>query len=305
MKIIVTVPPYAKYVEEALEQTIVSGLRLNTVLPVKDPLENIVHGLRKRCGSKNLWIDLKSRQLRVKSAAYAPYAYVELSHPIEVELPVEVLLNGGAIKATCIAIDGAKLILEDLPPVPFGAGMSLNILHPTLTVKGFLTERDRNYITAAREVDHHLYMLSFVENTKDIEQLFELDPEAQILAKIESEKGVAWVKDEYSISNEDWKKQVHLVAARGDLYLELDEPATLPQKLEDTIKADPKAVAASRIFESFCEKENTSPTCQEIMDITLLRKMGYESFLLGDELGFSKSSLLKALEALSKVTTSD
>ena len=302
MSCILTIPPYARYIEEAMACPVVSGLRLNTVLPVKDPLENIVAGLNQRCGGKQLWIDLKSRQLRVNKAAYVPYAHLEISHAIEVKLPCTVLLNGGSLQATCRDIDGNKLILEDLPPVPLGAGMSLNIKDPSLKVLGFLTDRDRAYVRASRDSENHNYMLSYVESTKDIEALQAMDPKAQILAKIESAKGLQWVQEEYVQKASLWKERVHLVAARGDLYLELENVTDLPKVLKEILRADKESVAASRLFESFCQEKTERPTCAEVMDFDYLKQMGFERFLLGDELGFRQKSLFKALTTIEKTS---
>jgi len=295
--VIVTVPPYARYLEAAVGRSVVSGLRLNTVLPVRDDLERIVDGLRRRCGDRTLWIDLKCRQLRVAAAAYVPYAWLELSHPIEVDLPVPVLLNGGALQCTCTALDGdgRRLILEDLPPVPLGAGMSVNIRHPSLQVQGYLTDRDRSYIAASREVGHHHYMLSYVERTADIDALLDLDPDAHVLAKIESPRGLAWAATEFG-----QRRNVNLVAARGDLAVELDDPLALVGALDDLVALDPDAVAASRILESLLEAGATAPSCTDVMDLTLLRRMGYGAVLLGDELGFRSGPLQAALDVLER-----
>ncbi len=45
VRAIVTVPPYAAFVEEVARHPIVGGLRLNTVMPIKGPLEDVLERL--------------------------------------------------------------------------------------------------------------------------------------------------------------------------------------------------------------------------------------------------------------------
>jgi pyruvate kinase len=170
--------------------------------------------------------------------------------------------------------------------------MSVNILDPTLRVKGYLTERDRAYIAAGRAVGVHNYMLSFVEESSDVEDVLALDPQARILAKIESEKGLAWVAKDYP----RYAGRVHLMAARGDLYLELKQPGQILNATRDILKADGEAVAASRILSSL--RRESKPACEEVSDIAWLAALGYRTLLLGDELSFQEKTLLRAVAAL-------
>ncbi len=297
MRAIITVPPYAAYLEKAAASPVVCGVRLNTVMPVAHDLALVVGRLRDRAAPRELWVDLKCRQLRVASAAYVPYHHVELSHEIEVRTPVQALLNGGEVVATVGRVEGNRLYLEDVPPVPLGAGMSVNILDPSLRVKGYLTHRDREYVAAARSAGAHNYMLSYVEQSSDVEELLALDPLANVLAKIESEKGLAWVAKEYPA----YAGRVRLLAARGDLYLELHEPGRILDALRVIVRADSRAVAASRILSSL--RRETRPTCEEVSDVALLASLGYRTLLLGDELSFQEKTLLRAVSTLEGILT--
>jgi pyruvate kinase len=135
-------------------------------------------------------------------------------------------------------------------------------------------------------------MLSFVETSKDLEDVLALDPEAELLAKIESKRGLEWVRREYA----RYEGHVRLMAARGDLYLELDEPGDMLDALRAIVEADPEAVAASRILSSM--RASSKPACEEVCDLGLLAELGYRSVLLGDELSFQEKTLLGALAAL-------
>ena len=173
--------------------------------------------------------------------------------------------------------------------------MSVHILHPSLRIHGSLTARDREYLSAAQAVDIHTYMLSYVEQDSDIEEVFRLDPQARILAKIESVRGLAWVEHGYP----RWRDTVHLMAARGDLHLELGvsgAPGAMLQALKQVRAADAEAVAASRILSSLAQQ--AQPECAEVTDLGYLHLLGYRRLLLGDELGWQEDTTLRALETL-------
>lgn len=292
MKVIVTVPPYAGWLERATAPERVRGVRLNTVMPVAHELPVLLAGLRQRVGAREVWVDLKCRQLRVAAAAYVPYHHVELSHPIEVRTPVTARFMGGEATATVVRVEGNRLILADTPPIPLGAGMSVHLLDPSLRILGYLTARDREYVAAARAIGLHTYMLSYVERSQDIEDLLALDPEARILAKIESPAGLAWAEGEYR----RYAGRVNLIAARGDLYVELAEPGRILPALRAIRAADPDAVAASRILSSVAGAER--PACAEVSDVAWLAALGYRSLLLGDELSYREEIQMRALAEL-------
>ncbi len=295
MKTIVTVPPCASYVGRAAAFESVRGVRWNTVMPIPGDPRAVMARLRSEIGDRELWIDLKCRQLRVAASSYVPYHHVELTHEIEVRTPVLALFNSGEAIATVCRVEGNRLFLEDTPPIPLGAGMSVNILDPTVVVKGYLTERDRDFIAAARDCGEHAFLLSYVERSLDIEDLLAIDPEAVILAKIESLKGLHWVQQEYS----EYAGRVHLVAARGDLFVELGSTARILDALRTIIHQDEGAVAASRILSSL--RRGGRPTCEEMTDVAHLAHLGYRTLLLGDELSFQEGTLLHAMSELERI----
>jgi pyruvate kinase len=89
------------------------------------------------------------------------------------------------------------------------------------------------------------------------------------------------------------------MAARGDLYLELEQPGQILQAVRTIIQADPGAVAASRILSSL--RRDSRPSCEEVSDIGLLAALGYQTLLLGDELSFQEKTLLRAVAALEAI----
>ena len=286
MSIIATVPPYAPFIKEVARHPVVSGLRLNTVMPVKDSLDDVLKRMQDDSNGKPVWIDLKARQLRTIGYWVPPYTEVRLSHAIEVETPVTAYFGNGKEHATIVGVDGNKLIFLEGPPRIVGPGESVNIPHKSLKIYGGLTKQDRKYIEAAQKTGTHTYMLSFVESLDDIKALKELDPNANIVAKIESVKGLDFVKNKY-------ENQAQLMAARGDLYIEVNRPHEVLDAVELIVEKDPNAIAASRILSSMAR--SAEPTCEDLSDVAYLLKTGYKTLMLGDEVCLRRESIMGAL----------
>ena len=290
VRAIVTVPPYAPFLEELAAHPLVCGLRLNTVMPLAEPPAAALERLA-RLGPP-LWVDLKGRQLRVTAAAVPPFTEVRISHRIRVPVPADAFFHDGREHARVVAVDGDRLILEDGPRRVVGPGESVNVVHPALEIEGTLTETDRAYLEAMKEASLHRVMLSFVERPEDAEEVRALLPGAELLLKVESRRGLAFARAHGTA-------QGHLVAARGDLYVEIGKPHRIVGALRAVIAADPEAVAASRLFPSLAR--HPVPECAEIADAAFLLALGYRTFLLGDEVCLRRDSVMAALELLRAV----
>ncbi|MEM7801298.1 MAG: pyruvate kinase [Chloroflexota bacterium] len=288
MNIIVTTPPYADFLDEVAAHPLVSGLRLNTVMPLRDgPGEALdrLSGL-----GKPVWVDLKGRQLRVAAAAVPPYTEVALSHPIEVTTPVNAFFSDGHECAKVVAVDQHRLILADGPRRLIGPGESVNIVDPSLKICGTLTETDRAYLTAMRERGMQQVMLSFVESQADLDEVHTLLPDVELVAKIESQKGLAFAKT---------APADRLMAARGDLYVEVDKPHQLIPALRSIIQADPNAIVASRLLNSMAYQP--IPEAADLSDIAFLYEIGYRTFMLGDAVCLRRESVMEALNVMEEL----
>lgn len=288
VRAIVTVPPYAPFLEEVAAHPLVCGLRLNTVMPLADPPAAVLERLA-RLG-RPLWVDLKGRQLRVAAAAVPPFTEVRLSHRIRVPVPADAFFHDGREHARVLAVEGDRLILEDGPRRVVGPGESVNVVHPDLEIEGTLTETDRAYLAALRETGlPPRIMLSYTERPEDAEEVRALLPGVDLLLKIESRRGLAFARAHGAAHG-------HLVAARGDLYVEVVKPHRIVDALRTVLAADPEAVAGSRLFPSLAR--HPVPECAEIGDAAFLLALGYRTFLLGDEVCLRRDSVMAALELL-------
>lgn len=293
--LIATIPPYVRHRYEIATTPEVNELRFNTVMPVGESKLEVLENLREACQGKKLWLDLKTRQLRITEFSYLPYAFVRLSHKIRVDLPATIYFKDH--KATVVEIvDGDKLILEDRPHQIVGRGQPVNILDPSLEIEGFFTSDDLGFIEAAKQLGIHSYMLSFVEEERDILLMLEQDPEAEIIAKIESRKGLEFVKAIYP----EYLGRVGLMAARDDLYINMGEDKlSMFEALATIITADPQAILASRILTSL--ESSGDVALQDLSDLKYMMALGYHNFMLSDGICFSKTAFRAVSQLIGQV----
>ncbi len=284
MELIATLPPLARHRDLIIGHSLVNELRFNTVEPVKETPEEVLRCLQAECGEKRLWIDLKARQLRITSWADPEYEVVELSHRISVDLPAKIHFKE-CVSTIVEIVDGNRLILEDAPRFAVGKGQPVNIKHPSLVIEGVLTEKDKRYIRAAKKLGMHGYMLSFTENLADIEAVLKEDSRAEIVAKIESPKGIDFVQNDYL----GVRDKVRIMAARDDLFMNLEgREVAMLAALELMVARDPNAIVASRILTSLEASEQVA--WGDIADLELMYRLGYRRFMLSDGLcGKSKA----------------
>jgi pyruvate kinase len=290
IKAIVTVPPYANFLQEVADHPIVCGFRLNTVMPIKESPREILERLNQY--NQPVWVDLKGRQLRVVGAAIPPFTEVVLSHHIRVQTPVDAYFSDGNERARIVAVDGNRIILEDGPRRLIGPGESVNIIHPSLEIKGTLTETDKSYIEAMKELGMTKAMLSYAEISRDVYELRKLLPKADLMLKIETQRGLEFAK-KYGT------KHGRLIAARGDLYVEVLRPHKIVDAVKTVIKADKHAVVASRIFDSLAW--TSVPVSADIGDAAFLIEIGYRTFMLGDQVCLKRDSVIEALNLLEEM----
>lgn len=287
---IVTIPPYAAFIEEVARHPLVRGLRLNTVMPLRESPREVLRRLSEY--GQPLWVDLKGRQLRVVGAAIPPYTEVKLSHRIKVQTPVDAYFSDGNERVRVAAVDGDRLILADGPHRLIGPGESVNIPHPSLEVEGMLTETDCTYLAALKDLGMKQVMLSYVETPADVEEVRSLLPGAEVLLKIENQRGLDFARNHGT-------KYGRLVAARGDLYVEVLHPHKITRALKTIIRADPQAVVASRILDSLAFQP--VPLSADISDVAFLLEIGYRTFLLGDVVCFKRETVLESLNLLEAI----
>ncbi|MHA1385018.1 MAG: pyruvate kinase [Candidatus Helarchaeota archaeon] len=303
MGIYVTIHPFSEYLDSILQHSNIKGLRFNSAIPFKQTPREIIEILKKKTKNKELWIDLKGSELRISKEVTIPKDLIPLNHNISVKVPTAMYFNEGE-KYLIVeeVIDGNKLKIA--PPknapddfkIKFGKGASLNIPDNSLKIEGYLTDNDINYIKASVDCDVHNYMISFVENLSDIKEVLDYDSDAKIVAKIESKKGLDFIKFRY----QKVKDFVRLMAARGDLYIEIERPHEILNAMANIIKQDPEAILASRLLLSALDLKSI-PSCADMTDIGFGIKLGYKNFMLGDHVCENEQALKSALGILVQI----
>lgn len=287
--LIATIRPTSEHAPEVAANPAVDALRFNTIEPSPWSERETLKRIQDLCGPKELWVDLKARQLRIASWADPFYDVMELSHGIKVPLPAKIRFKDHTSTITHI-IDGRKLILDHPPRLAVGRGQPVNIQDPALEIDGFLTDRDKRYAEAGQKLGIRNFMLSFTERQEDLEELWGIVPNARIGAKIESPKGLVFVTNIFPA----YKDRVQLVAARDDLMINIGQNKVKMLQAERLILAsDPTAIAASRVLTSLENSEEVS--LGDLKDLQSLSLIGYRNLMLSDGICNDRDAFKRAM----------
>lgn len=267
--LIATVPSFANManVERAFAEPCVSELRFNTGSDTPFSIEETIEKLKDLAikNKKKVWIDLKGRQLRITKWADPIYSCIELNHKIELVYPAQVHFRGGDIVNVMHIKDGNKIFVDPLPRQALGAGQAVNIIAKELNIEGYLTPTDKKYLMACRKHNMLNIMASFVEKPSDISEILCILPNACIISKIESLKGIKLISQ---------SKIGNLMAARDDLYIQCGQNYDIINLLKVIIHEDSDAICASKIFETL--------EMHDFMDVEIMYCLGYRKFMLDD-----------------------
>ena len=287
-------PHFARFASDAR----FSGLRLNHPLASLEEVDDCLTRVASQGQTVPLWYDVKGRQLRVmESIRRSDHLEILLNHAIDVETPTFVHFKAGRDRGVLARVtdNGRRLIVTlersstgDVvgPKYIVHPGESLHIREPSLTIREPLfTALEIHKIERLRQGGFKRWFLSYVENQNDIDRFVELvGRDAEIMLKIESKKGLEFVR-----SGRFRKRPGHrLVAARGDLHVEVDHPRLLPRALEAIIDEDNEAIAGSRILLSTIPDRQNIPdptvSAADYSELAWLYTIGYREMLLCDDI---------------------
>ncbi|MBI5420856.1 MAG: hypothetical protein HZA35_00910 [Parcubacteria group bacterium] len=315
-----------------------AGIRLNSAMMDNPELEKELELISSNRSNITvpLYFDVKGRQLRVAEVlgdSETPYLDICLNHSIEVRTPTTVLFKAGADGARLLAIEegGYRLVFDGGPMYRVKPGESLHVLDHNLEVLGSqFTDAELHKIETVRRAGFTRYFLSYVESQRDVDEFLELvGRDAEVWLKIENQKGLSFVRHEFRK-----RPNLTLVAARGDLYVELAGCEIL-DALRLIIDRDPKACVGSRILLStihdviplnvldelhylinknsesctglkalLSEVQDDRPSCADLSDLAWLYDLGYRNIMLCDELCLKERWLGKAINVFDEFRTS-
>lgn len=273
----------------------VQSIRLNSAMMQVDELEHEFK-IASQFDKEKLWFDIKGRQLRIVDVIATPHHLeIVLNHSIYVEMPTVVLFKAGADHALAVQLedDGKRLIFDGGPEFMVKKGESVCIRASELIVRGDLfTDYEKKKIDMAMKYGFRKYFLSYVESLCDVLEFKRLVGDSEIIAKIENPKGLQYVESFNYGTKLPW---LSLMAARGDLFVEMDKPHEILNALKNIIKADPMAHVGSRILLSTFKQD--VPEMADFSDLAWLYDIGYRNMMLCDELCLFEKSLAVAVSA--------
>jgi hypothetical protein len=272
-----------------------SGIRLNSAMMSSLELEKELEIIASSETLVPLFFDIKARQLRITEVHLNEnFLDISINHPISVDTPTVVLFKAGEDQCLLerVTEGGRRLIFRGGPNWMIREGESFHIRHPSLRVHGPLfSDTELLKIERVSQFGFKNFYLSYVQSQRDVDQFIELvGHDSLVMLKIEDKKGLDFVRNEFKK-----KSNLVLVAARGDLYVEVDRPHEILPALRLIIKKDPEACVGSRILLSVCHEP--VPSCADFSELAWLYDIGYRKMLLCDELCLKGDLLSVAVNA--------
>lgn len=279
-ELLVTLCPSFPHFPQFASDERLAGIRLNSAMVTRFDLEQELRRYAEVKPALPVYFDVKGRQMRVAEiGGDEKHLEIILNHPIRVPMPVLVLFKGATEAAEAIALEdgGRRLVFRSGPPHMVYAGESIHIRHPDLKVMGpIFTDQEKEKIALVRAAGFNRYFLSYVESRWDVEEFQELvGPEAEVWLKIESPAGLRFVQREFRK-----RDNLTLVAARGDLFVELERPHDILAAMATILAKDKAACAGSRFFLSL-ERQNEPEAC-DFAELAWHWELGYRRFMLCD-----------------------
>lgn len=302
MNLHITCVPSDPHFSEFCAHSGIAGIRMNGLLFRSSDLADQISRIPTKT-TVPLWFDAKGRQLRVEEAIYyKDHLELVMNHGIKgLSLPHPIIFKAGEDWAMVEKIDGKRLVLraDGYPKYRVKPGDSVHFRDMRMVIDGPLfTDDEKSKIEMAVKAGAKRFYLSYVERPRDVEEFRELiGNSAELILKIESKRGLRFVSMLPSLD----LKGFRLACARGDLYVEVDQPHQIIEAQRLIIERDPNAMVGSRMLLSLFA--NNVPSCSDINELALLKNMGYKNFLLCDDLCKKGSALHRAVDtftALSK-----
>lgn len=300
--LMVTLWPSFPHFEAFANKSCLRGIRLNSAMMSCPELDQELALVRALSPRVPLWFDVKGRQPRVVEVHPDKHRLiVTLNHPISVKTPQTVLFKAGADDALLERLEdgGRRLVFapgnEYGPANRVSPGESLHIRHPSFVIhEPLFTTSELEKIEKVKAAGFTRWFLSYVECQRDIDQFLELVGEdAEVMLKIENERGLEFVA-------RDFKKRdnLTLVAARGDLYVEVARAHQVLAATKLIVEKDPEALVGSRILLSVMH--SPVPSCADFSELAWLHSIGYRNFMLCDELCLKGDLLNVAVNAFNE-----
>lgn len=292
---LVTLWPSFPHFNRFAKDTRLAGIRLNSAMMSNPELDKELEIIAKTGNTVPLYFDVKGRQPRVVEVIpNTDHLDLRLNHPISVATPTTVIFKGGVDHAVLHHLEegGRRLVFQGGPRYRVIPGESLYLRDKSLEIQGdIFTEEERKKIEKCRAAGFKKYFLSYVEKESDVDEFLELvGRDSEVWLKIESMRGLSYVAERFRK-----RDNLVLVAARGDLYVEIDQPHQIAKALKLIVERDPQACVGSRLLLSV--NESPVPSCADFLELQWLYDVGYRRMMLCDELCLREELLGTSINA--------
>lgn len=287
-------PSFPHFARFAADERI-SAVRLNTAMYGAEEIEKEFALARKVEGSAPLYFDIKGRQLRVVESIPTPERLeLVINHPIRVKTPAVVIFKAGADHAVLERVEdeGRRLVFDGGPEYMVRDGESLHIRNPTLEVGGeAFSQAELEKMDKALKAGIRRFFLSYVQNQRDVDEFLSyVGKDTEVVLKIEDQQGLRYVSGEFRKT-----ENISLMAARGDLYVELERPHHIMDAMRLIVGKDPRALVGSRIMLSVAR--DSVPECADFLELAWMYDIGYRRMMLCDEICLKGNLLSTAVAA--------
>lgn len=284
-------PAFPHFSRFASDQRL-AGLRLNSAMMAASEID-IDFIDKRKAATVPLWFDIKGMQLRIREVVCdhtCDHLEFIVNRPVRCKTPCTVYFKAGEDYARLLEIrDGKHFIFEKGPQYIVKEGESIHIKDPQLDVGGeLLLDYEMEKIAKVQALGFNSWYLSYVFSQKHVDEFREvIGPDAQLILKIENKAGLEYASRFKATPN------THLMAARGDLFIEVDWPHQIMEACKLVIERDPEAFAGSRMLLSVVNQP--VPSCADLCELAWLYDIGYRNFLLCDELCLKEPLLARAV----------
>ncbi|HEY4514572.1 MAG TPA: hypothetical protein VJJ22_00210 [Candidatus Paceibacterota bacterium] len=295
--LMVTLWPSFPHFGRFAKDTRLAGIRLNSAMISNPELEVELNALRSADVQVPLFFDVKGRQLRVEEAkVVGDHLEVDLNHPVYASPGTVVLFKAEREHAQLhhVSKGGWRLVFRPRQPESVVvAGESIHIRAADFRVLSGpqFTNVELAKIAQVKAAGFTRWFLSYVQSARDVAEFRELvGKDAEVWLKIEDQAGLEYVRREFRKA-----PGLTLVAARGDMYIEVAKPHDILPALRLIIERDPEACVGSRIMLSLVR--GNVPDCADFLDLAWLHDVGYRRFMICDELCLKESLLASTINA--------
>lgn len=258
----------------------VEGIRLNSAMVNVFEIDDNTFG---HLHTDKLWFDIKGMQMRIKeviSDHTTDHLEFILNRPVKVKTPCPVYFKGGEDAAKLIEVrDGTHFIFEGGPKFEVRAGESIHIRNEYEVGGPLLLQNELDKIERIKKYGIKGWYLSYVYEASHEAQLREIIGLDRLILKIEDKRGLEFVANhKFNLES------TNLMAARGDLYVEVDYPHDILAACKLIISKDQGAFVGSRMLLSIISNRHSVPSAADFSELAWLYDIGYRNFLLCDEL---------------------